>query len=110
MPISTLSDSTIGVDAAYYLEGHAKEPLLSALGGFPLALELSIIREITDWQAVGITPHFVFNGLDNAISDDPFGPSLASARANALAFDTYDRNQPSHSIELFRKSGKSTIR
>ncbi|KAI4192530.1 MAG: hypothetical protein LQ346_004272, partial [Caloplaca aetnensis] len=107
-PISALSDSTIGVDAAYYLEGHAKEPLLSALGGFPLALESSIIREISDWQAVGITLHFVFNGLDNAINDDPFGPSLASARAIALAFDTYDRYQPSQAIELFRKSGTPT--
>ncbi|KAL8930589.1 MAG: hypothetical protein Q9208_000459 [Pyrenodesmia sp. 3 TL-2023] len=108
MPVSTLSDSTIGVDAAYYLEGHAKEPLLSALGGFPLALESSIVRDISDWQAVRITPHFVFNGLDNAVDDDPFGPSLASARANALAFDTYDRGQPNQAIELFRKSGTPT--
>ncbi|KAL8908916.1 MAG: hypothetical protein Q9207_000492 [Kuettlingeria erythrocarpa] len=108
MPISALSGSTIGVDAAYYLEGHAKEPLLSALGGFPLALESSIIREISDWQAVGITLHFVFNGLDNAINDDPFRPSLTSARAIALAFDTYDRYQPSQAIELFRKSGTPT--
>lgn len=106
MPIAALSNSVIGVDAAYYLEGAAREPLVSALGGFPLALESTIVRELKDWQAVGIRPHFVFNGLDDGINDDPFGPSLASARANATAFETYDRDEASQAIELFRNSGK----
>lgn len=106
MPISTLSESIIGVDAAYYLENHPKEPLVSALGGFPLAFETSIVKELGDLQAVGIRPHFVFNGLDNGINDDPFGPSLASAQASAIAFETYARGEPTAAIELFRKSGK----
>ncbi|KAI4086299.1 MAG: hypothetical protein LQ344_007668, partial [Seirophora lacunosa] len=108
MPISTLSDCVIGVDAAYYLEGPAKEPLVAALGGFPLALETSIIREIKDWEAVGIRPHFVFDGLDDGINDDPFGPSVVSARLNATAFETYQIPEPEEAIELFRTSGTPT--
>ncbi|KAL9014581.1 MAG: hypothetical protein Q9173_000765 [Seirophora scorigena] len=106
MPISTLSDCVIGVDAAYYLEGPAKEPLVAALGGFPLALETSIVREIKDWEAVGIRPHFVFDGLDDGINDNPFGPSVVSARLNATAFETYQIPEPEQAIELFRTSGQ----
>lgn len=106
MPISTLRDSVIGIDAAYYLEGPAKEPLVSALGGSPLALETSIVRELKDWEAVGIRPHFVFDGLDDGINDNPFGPSVVSARSNATAFETYDSDEAEQAIELFRTSGK----
>lgn len=109
MPISALSESVIGVDAAYFLEVSAKEPLVSALGGFPLALEASIVRELHDWQAVGIRPHFVFNGLDDGINDDPFGPSLASARAIATAFETYSIPQAEQATELFKISGKLIV-
>ncbi|KAL8974722.1 MAG: hypothetical protein Q9197_001053 [Variospora fuerteventurae] len=108
MPISTLRDSVIGVDAAYYLEGPAKEPLVSALGGSPLALETSIVRELKDWEAVGIRPHFVFDGLDDGINDNPFGPSVVSARSNATAFETYDSDEAEQAIELFRTSGTPT--
>ncbi|KAI4289561.1 MAG: hypothetical protein L6R35_001173 [Caloplaca aegaea] len=108
MPISTLRDSVIGIDAAYYLEGPAKEPLVSALGGSPLALETSIVRELKDWEAVGIRPHFVFDGLDDGINDNPFGPSVVSARSNATAFETYDSDEAEQAIELFRTSGTPT--
>ena len=105
MPISALSNSVIGIDAAYYLETIGKEPLLSALGGFPMGLESSVVREMTDLQAVGLRPHFVFNGLDHGTIDDPFGPSLASAKKNAIAFQTYEQEQAMEAIELFRASG-----
>lgn len=108
MPISALSNSVIGIDAAYYLEGTPKEPLLSALGGFPLGLESSLVRELHDLQSVGLRPHFVFNGLDDRNNDDPFGSSLASAKANATAFETYTGGMPIQSIELFRTSGSTS--
>lgn len=115
MPISALKNSVIGIDAAYYLEGTAKEPLLSAMGGFPLGLEPSLIRELHDLQSVGLRPHFVFNGLDDGVNQDPFGPSLAAAKVNAAAFETYDRasrqedsgdgNPAAQAKELFGTSG-----
>ncbi|KAL8815851.1 MAG: hypothetical protein Q9223_005053 [Gallowayella weberi] len=105
MPISYLNDSVIGIDAAYYLESTAKEPLLSALGGFPLGLESSIVRELNDLQSVGLRPHFVFNGLDYGIDDDSFGPSLTCAANIALAFETYESNQAPRSAQMFKTSG-----
>ncbi|KAL8768917.1 MAG: hypothetical protein Q9209_004972 [Squamulea sp. 1 TL-2023] len=106
--ISSLNDAVIGVDATYYLEGSTKEPLVSALGGFPLALESNIVRELKDLQTAGLRLHFVFNGLDYGIEDDPFGPSLAAANNNAVAFETYESNQAAHAIQVFRSSGAPT--
>ena len=108
MPLSCLKGSVIGIDATYYLEklltAH-KEPLLSALGGFPLSLETRIVQELGDIQAFGIKPYFVFNGLDWGIKDDPFAASIASARANANGFDIYERDQAKDAIDIFRNSG-----
>lgn len=111
MPLTCLNGSVIGIDATYYLEGllqpPAKEPLLSALGGYPLALESTIVKELSDLQNAGFKPHFVFNGLDFGIKDDPFAPSIQSSRNNALAFATYERDLATEAIGHFRSSGQS---
>ena len=110
MPLTCLNNSVIGIDATYYLEGllapPAKEPLLSALGGYPLMLESTIVKQLHELQIAGLKPHFVFDGLDFGIKDDPFGPSIASARANAVAFDTYERDLAAEAIDTFRTSGQ----
>ena len=110
MPLSNLVDKVIGVDAAYYLDNYltpqAKEPLLSALGGFPLALEQTIIKDLKALQTAGLKLHFVFNGLDHGIMDDPFGSSIMSARANAAAFKTYDADMANEAIIEFKKTGQ----
>lgn len=110
MPLSCLNDGVIGVDATYYLEGllapPVKEPLLSALGGYPLMLEATIVKGLHDLQNAGLMLHFVFDGLDFGIKDDPFGPSIASARANAVAFDTYERDLATEAIKTFRNTGQ----
>ncbi|KAL8683777.1 MAG: hypothetical protein Q9186_000263 [Xanthomendoza sp. 1 TL-2023] len=108
MPISYLNDSVIGIDAAYYLEAFAPEPLVSALGGDPLGLESSITRELHDLQTVGLRPHFVFNGLDYGVDDDSFGPSLANAANISLAFETYEGGQPIQAAHFFKISGAPT--
>ena len=113
MPLTCLKDSVIGIDAAYYLEGlltPSKEPLLSALGGFPLGLESVIMKELNLLQAAGFKVHFVFNGLEYGVKDDPFGPSLASSRANAAAFDIYEKEMPDEAIGVFSNSGGSLPR
>lgn len=108
MPLNCLNSSVIGIDAIYYLEkllAAHKEPLLSALGGPPLALEAKIVKELEDIQSCGIKLYFVFNGLGWGIKDDPFAASIASARANASAFDIYERDQAKEAIGVFRDSG-----
>ena len=110
MPLSNLADKIIGVDAAYYLESflvpQVKEPLLSALGGFPLALEQAIIKDLKALQTAGLKLQFVFNGLSHGTNDDPFRPSMESARANAAAFKTYDADMANKAIIEFKKTGK----
>ena len=108
MPLSCLKSSVIGVDALYYLENLLaahKEPLLSALGGFPLALETRIVKELREIQSCGAKLHFVFNGLDWGIKDDHFAISIASARQNATAFDIYENDRAKEAIGVFRESG-----
>ncbi len=110
MPLSNLANCIIGVDAAYYLESFlappVKEPLLSALGGFPLALEQAITKDLDALKTAGLKLHFVFSGLDYGVVDDPFGPSVMSARANAAAFKTYDADLANEAIIEFKKTGK----
>lgn len=109
MPLANLSNCLVGVDAAYYLDSFlappVKEPLLSALGGFPMALEQAIIKDLDALRTAGLKLHFVFNGLDHGIVDDPFGPSIVSARANAAAFKTYDADMANEAIIEFKKTG-----
>ncbi|KAL9612503.1 MAG: hypothetical protein Q9167_002888 [Letrouitia subvulpina] len=81
------------------------DPVSSALGGWPLGLESNIVKELKNFQQAGIKPHFVFNGLDSEIRDDPFGPSLAWAKTNAQAFEIYEKELPGDAIEMFKRSG-----
>jgi len=109
MPLSCLSGSIIGVDATYYLEvllAAHKEPLLSALGGLPLALENTIKKELDDIQSSGLRLHFVFNGLGFGTKDDPFRYSVQAAEANARAFEIYESDNAQAAIEIFRASGE----
>ncbi|KAL8874440.1 MAG: hypothetical protein Q9174_000233 [Haloplaca sp. 1 TL-2023] len=108
MPITSLNGCVIGIDAAYYLGITTKEPLLSALGGFPYALESAIAKELNDLQAIGLKVHFVFDGLNHGMDYDPFGASMTSATNNAAAFDTYDKDLPNQAIQAFRTSGTPT--
>ena len=108
MPLTSLKDSVIGIDATHYLERllvPSIEPLLSALGGYPLALESTIVKELEVLQAAGLKPHFVFNGLDYGIKDAPFKPSIMSALANASAFEIYENDMANEAINVFRTSG-----
>lgn len=109
MPLTSLKNSIIGIDAAHYLEGQLapsnKEALLSALGGFPLALESTIMKELNELRTAGFTLHFVFNGLSYGTTDDPFRHSIDSAITNATAFETYDSDLANGAINVFRKSG-----
>ena len=110
LPVTCLHGSVVGIDAGYYLDRllfPKQEPLLSALGGFPLGLEAYIIKELSNLQAAGLKPHFVFSGLDFGIKDKPFAQSIKSAHANATAFEIYERQLATDAIKHFEISGQS---
>ena len=100
-----LQGSVVGVDAAHYLAGLPKEPLLSALGGSPLALEAAISKAIAELHAAGLTLHFVFDGLDSGLNDDPFAASERAARLNNEAFALYESHQAEPAKQAFQSSG-----
>jgi hypothetical protein len=68
LPLSVLSDSRLGIDAAHYLNTllespSSKEPLLAATGGLPLALVPRIEDDLRALEKLRVKPVFVFPGL-----------------------------------------------
>ncbi|MCJ1403727.1 hypothetical protein MMC11_006950 [Xylographa trunciseda] len=111
MPLTSLKNSIIGIDAAYYLERIftlSREPLLSALGGWPLAYGLVIRKDLDDLQSAGFKAHFVFNGLNYGIEDDPFKSSNASSALIAKAFNLYEAENTTDAVKDFKAAGVPT--
>ena len=106
-----LQDRVIGIDAAYYILGLNKDPLLSALGGPPLAFESTVIDALKLLQDAGLKLHFVFNGLDSGIGSDAFTSSARAAQLGNEAFTLYESEQAKQARDVFRASGmlRSTI-
>ena len=68
LPLNVLTDSRLGIDAAYYLQSlydnpPSREPLLAATGGLPLALTTRIESDLRTLEKLRIKPVFVFPGL-----------------------------------------------
>jgi hypothetical protein len=68
LPLSALSDTRLGIDAAHYLNTltenpPTREPLLAATGGLPLALVTRIESDLRALEKLRIKPVFVFPGL-----------------------------------------------
>lgn len=109
-PFSELADTTLAIDASFYLERLIRErawrePLLSALGGLPFAMQGHIRKELTILRDANITPIFVFPGLDSAEKYRPFDERAKAAAANAQAWTLYAQHQPEEAVEAFGKSG-----
>lgn len=69
LPLHHLSDSRLGIDAAYYIQNvledpETREPLLAATGGLPLTLSTRIESDLRVLEKLHIKPVFVFPGLN----------------------------------------------
>ena len=106
-----LQDRVIGIDAAYYILGLNKDPLLSALGGPPLAFESTVSDALKLLQDAGLKLHFVFNGLDSGIGSDSFTSSATAAELGSEAFTLYETEQAKQARDVFKASGmlRSTV-
>ena len=100
-----LQDRVIGIDAAYYILGLSKDPLLSALGGSPLAFETTVINAVKHLQDAGLKLHFVFNGLDSGIGSNPVTSSARAAQLGGEAFALYETEQGKKAKDVFKVSG-----
>lgn len=102
-----LQDRVIGIDATYWIHGLNKDPLLSALGGPPLAFESTVISAVKYLQDAGLKLHFVFNGLDSGVGSDPVISSARAAQLDSEAFTLYETEQGKQARDVFMASGMS---
>lgn len=109
-PLAALKDTVVGIEAAHYLDRllsnpPSKEPLLSALGGFPFALRTHIENELEAMQSFGIKPLFVFSGMDYAVKEKSSREMTDSVRLNSEAWGLYNQHQAVRAVETFGNSG-----
>ena len=102
--LDILKGSVIGVDAAHFAKQYLVEPLLTALGGAPIALEnfTSAIQALRDAE---VEMHFVFNGLPFGKRHDPFASSHEISVQNAAAFSQYEDSEAEHARRAFQSLG-----
>ncbi|KAF2646027.1 hypothetical protein P280DRAFT_282 [Massarina eburnea CBS 473.64] len=108
--IEELRGLRVGIEAANYLQHrilnhpHAKEPLVTALGGIPLGFRPHIEQDLKKFADFGIEPFFVFSGLDITKQDNPFRQRQEGAQANEQAWALYDSHEATKSVLKFGQS------
>lgn len=105
-----LAGAQIAIEADHYLERlmnvpPTKEPLLSAIGGLPFALENTVNSHIAAWRAEEIKPFFVFSGLDGYKQDDVLEDAERNRDTHSQAWNMYEHQQPQEAVNTFGKSG-----
>lgn len=110
LSLSALKGAVVGIDASHYIAQHlnhhpTREPLLTALGGFPFALKNNIERELHIFKNLGVACVFVFNGLDFGKKDQRPRVQPESVRAFEQAWDLYDQQQADQVVDAFSRAG-----
>jgi hypothetical protein len=109
LPLDVLSDSRLGIDAAYYLQSLydsplSREPLLAATGGLPLGLTTRIESDLRTLEKLRIKPVFVFPGLTpnkrtRHVQRD--AEQQDACRDRNLAWSKYESGQEEAATKLF---------
>jgi len=111
--LDELKDTRVAIEAAFYINRmlntpHLKEPLLPALGGRPFTMKDTVQNDVKRFKDCGITPIFVFGGLDVGKQDAPFDHSEQAARINQQAWDLYHSGQAQQAVDKFGSSSTHT--
>ncbi|VVT45462.1 uncharacterized protein SAPINGB_P000758 [Magnusiomyces paraingens] len=125
--LSTLKGSKIGIYANNYIDSIVRsnsEPLVQALGGVPFSLLDHVAADLAAFQANGITPLFVFDGLsvnsqrpvttDSSKRETTYTPfasssnSIVSEISSTLhkrnqAWDDYEKGQAEQAVRDFEQ-------
>lgn len=107
--LEELRDTRVAIEAAFYLNRmlntpHLKEPLVPALGGRPFTMRDTVLTDLKRFKDYGITPVFVFSGLDVGRRDAPFDLSEQAARVNQQAWELYHSGQAQQAVDKFGSS------
>jgi len=114
--LEQLRNCRVGIEAAEYLNQRilnhprAKEPLVPALGGLPLALTQHIEDDLAQFRSFDIEPVFVFSGLDITKHDDPFRQKETEASVNINAWTLYDSHEAEASVAKFGQSSMAAVK
>lgn len=112
--MDNFKNTCIAVDASYYLQTlldtpPTSEPLLPAMGGFPLSLKKHIENDLAKWAAHEMYPLFVFEGQSIVGKEDVL---LRSAKESSVlnqgAWNQYSTEQADLAVVAFGHSGRQT--
>ncbi|KAI8950803.1 nuclease-like protein [Xylaria longipes] len=104
--VSELEDTTIAVDASYYLQlflanAPYQEPLLPALGGLT-GIQTHIESDLDSWKANNTTPFFVFNGQSVVGSDEiAIQRGIRAIAGTDEAWSLYFQSQANEAVSAF---------
>ncbi len=109
LPLNVLTDSRLGIDAAYYLQSlydnpSTREPLLAATGGLSLALTTRIESDLRTLEKLRIKPVFVFPGLNPNKRWRHMQRDIEqqeACRERNLAWSKYESGQEEAATKLF---------
>ncbi|KAK9777908.1 putative XPG N-terminal domain-containing protein [Seiridium cardinale] len=105
-PVTQLEDTTIAVDASYYIQQFldyppTHEPLLPALGGLT-GIETHIEADLDCWVQNNTTPFFIFNGQPVEGQDAVFVQRGKSAISKTdEAWNLYFRGEANQAVSTF---------
>ena len=108
-PLGELDGAVIGIEASHYLNRllvnpTLKEPLLAALGGLPFTMRSTVTNDIVAFRDAGITPVFVFDGMDVNKTKALFQQADEAVRANTTAWNLYNQHQAENAVAAFGES------
>ncbi|QRW17261.1 hypothetical protein RhiXN_05263 [Rhizoctonia solani] len=112
LPLSTLAESRLGIDASHYLSNlldnpTTRESYLAATGGIPLSLASRIEQDLRALEKLHIKPVFVFPGLppNKRISKNTpqqnAAKQMEAAQARRDAWNCYESGRNDQATKLF---------
>ncbi|CAE6428062.1 unnamed protein product [Rhizoctonia solani] len=112
LPLSTLAESRLGIDAFHYLSNlldnpSTREPYLAATGGIPLSLPSRIEQDLRALEKLHIKPVFVFPGLPPSKRINKNTPQQNAAKqmealaARREAWSCYESGRNDQATKLF---------
>lgn len=112
LPLLTLAESRVGIDAAHYLNNLlenplTREPFLAATGGIPLSLTSRIEQDLRALEKLHIKPVFVFPGLPPSKRLNKNSPQqnatkqMEAVQARRDAWNCYESGRTEQATKLF---------
>ncbi|KAK5631197.1 hypothetical protein RRF57_006912 [Xylaria bambusicola] len=105
-PVSELEDTTVAIDASYYLQlflanAPYQEPLLPALGGLT-GIQSHIESDLDSWKSHKATPFFIFNGQSVVGSDEiAIQRGIRAIAGTDEAWSLYFQSQANEAVSAF---------